>query len=474
MNTMINDNPTKPENSKAFGNLEITRMAPGDQRITIDFSWAGSFKRNELILKVLIKDYKTLNEVYTAVIDEDAEYITINDLRNGTDYLVELEARCRHSGAAAALSHPRLFRTGFVPGTVINYIHPEDYTYNSSGRSPASPSIVRLQDGSLLASHDIFWGEGGQNLTKVFVSRDNGNTWEYLSDIYPCFWGKLFLHKNILYMLGTSTEYGALLIFKSMNLGKTWSKPAHIMDGGSRDEGGPHKAPMPVVNHNGRLWTAIDYGSWSTGGHASGVISIDADQDLMDPENWIATPFLPYSSEWEGTIRGGNPGLLEGNVVVTPEGGLVNILRYHTAGGSPDYGKAVILNIDKDRPGSMLTFGRVIDFPGNMSKFTIQYDKVSKKYYSLVNRVTTDWVSQRNILTLISSHNLFDWKIERDLLNYEDNGWPEDYTKVGFQYVDWIFDGNDIAAVCRTAVNGAYNFHNANHLTFHRFKNFRR
>ena len=74
------------------------------ERITIDFSWEGSFKRNELILKVLIKDYKTLNEVYTAVIDEDAEYITINDLRNGTDYL-ELEARCRHSGAAAALSH---------------------------------------------------------------------------------------------------------------------------------------------------------------------------------------------------------------------------------------------------------------------------------------------------------------------------------------------------------------------------------
>ena len=46
--------------------------------------------------------------------------------------------------------------------------------------------------------------------------------------------------------------------------------------------------------------------------------------------------------------------------------------------------------------------------------------------------------------------------------------------QTGFPYADWIFDGNDIAAVCRTAVNGAYNFHNANHLTFHRFKNFRK
>lgn len=48
----------------------------------------------------------------------------------------------------------------------------------------------------------------------------------------------------------------------------------------------------------------------------------------------------------------------------------------------------------------------------------------------------------------------------------------EDYTKVGFQYADWIFIGDDILAVSRTAINGAYNFHNANYITFHKFKNF--
>lgn len=108
-----------------------------------------------------------------------------------------------------------------------------------------------------------------------------------------------------------------------------------------------------------------------------------------------------------------------------------------------------------------------------MSKFTVRFDEVSKKYYALVNRVTTKNVSQRNILTLTSSTDLLHWKIERDLLNYEDNRWPEDDTKVGFQYPDWIFDGDDISAVSRTAINGAYNYHNANHLTFHRFRNFR-
>ena len=90
-----------------------------------------------------------------------------------------------------------------------------------------------------------------------------------------------------------------------------------------------------------------------------------------------------------------------------------------------------------------------------------------------MNRVTTDCVKQRNTLTIVSSSDLIHWDIVRDVLNFQDNDWPEDYTKVGFQYVDWVFEGEDILALSRTALNGAYNYHNANHLTFHRFKNFR-
>ncbi len=265
---------------------------------------------------------------------------------------------------------------------------------------------------------------------------------------------------------------GRLLIFKSDDLGLSFSEPTTIMAGGCGEKGGPHKAPMPVVNYNGRLWTAIDHGSWLAGGHYSGVVSVSVDANIMNAENWDVSPFLPYSSQWQGAIKGGNPGLLEGNVVVTPKGDLVNLLRYNTVGGTPDYGKAIMLNIDKDNPNAPLTFGKVIDFPGNMSKFTINYNKENKRYYSLVNRVTTDCKKQRNILTLISSENLINWHIQRDILNYEDNGWQEDYTKVGFQYVDWIFSGDDILAASRTAINGAYNFHNANHITFHRIKDF--
>jgi hypothetical protein len=45
-------------------------------------------------------------------------------------------------------------------------------------------------------------------------------------------------------------------------------------------------------------------------------------------------------------------------------------------------------------------------------------------------------------------------------------------SRVGFQYLDWQFDGEDIIAVCRTSWDGI-NYHDANHITFHRLQHFR-
>jgi hypothetical protein len=52
-----------------------------------------------------------------------------------------------------------------------------------------------------------------------------------------------------------------------------------------------------------------------------------------------------------------------------------------------------------------------------------------------------------------------------------------DSEKHAFQYVDWLFEGDDIIAVSRTAYDdgqgGAHRAHDANYLTFHRIANFR-
>lgn len=461
----LSENPTMSADS--FGGVAVTRIAPGDQRASVDFAYYG---KDSAALRFEAELTRSDGSGGMRRFPAAGGTAAAEGLVNGVDYAARIVATDA-SGRLRARSGARLLRAGFVPGVVVNYIHPEDYSYRSSGRSPASPSLVRLPCGALLASHDVFWGGGGQNLTKIFSSEDDGRTWHYLTDVFPCFWGKLFVHRGLLYLLGMSTEYGDLELFRSDDGGAHWSRPAILCKGGDAARGGPHKAPMPVVAHAGRLWSAVDYGCWAKGGHASGVVSVHEDADLMDPASWVVTPFLPFDRNWPGLLPADHPGLLEGNVVVAPDGGLVNFLRYNSA---PSYGKAVKLRVDVDHPAAPLRFEAAVDFPGNMSKFTILRDPVTGRYYSLVNRVTSCETWQRNILTLTSSADLLHWKIERDILNYEDNGWPEDRTKVGFQYVDWIFDGDDLLALSRTAVNGAYNFHNANHITFHRIRNFRK
>ena len=52
-----------------------------------------------------------------------------------------------------------------------------------------------------------------------------------------------------------------------------------------------------------------------------------------------------------------------------------------------------------------------------------------------------------------------------------------DVSKHGFQYLDWLFEGDDMIVASRTAwgegASAAPRQHDANYLTFHRLKDFR-
>jgi len=72
----------------------------------------------------------------------------------------------------------------------------------------------------------------------------------------------------------------------------------------------------------------------------------------------------------------------------------------------------------------------------------------------------------------VRSPDLRRWEI-RSILFYH-----PDVAKHAFQYPEWQFDGEDLIAAVRTAhddgLGGAHNAHDANYLTFHRVKGFRR
>lgn len=360
-------------------------------------------------------------------------------------------------------------------GTTVNYLHPDDEVYAFSGRYLCSPSIVKHPDGYLLASMDLYASASPQNLTLIFRSDDGGETWHYVSELFPCFWGKLFVHRGVLYMLSVSTEYGDLLIGKSTDGGKTFSAPVALLRGYSAllstntktpRRVGVHKAPQSLLYHKGRLYETIEWGSWGVKfRHAAMVMSMDENDDPMKPESWSFSEPVKYNPEWDGVAEDGIAGNLEGTLCASPDGTLYNMMRYETQSKK----KILAYRVNTEDPDAPLEYSHTVEFPANLSKFTIQYDEVSCRYYSVASLRLDEPKTKRNLLSLLSSKDLEHWEVVCDLLDKR----HEDPELVGFQYVDFTFDGDDLIYLCRTAINGAHNFHDANYSTFHRIKNFR-
>lgn len=360
-----------------------------------------------------------------------------------------------------------------VPGIVVDYIPASAEIYIGS------PSICILPNGDYLASHDHF-GTGStehkQALTAVFRSTDKGRTWKKISEINGQFWSNLFVHNGALFIMGTWKHHGNLIIRRSDDGGFTWSNPVSGSTGLIR-EGEYHTAPMPMVIHNGRIWRAVENArSYTTQWgirYGATMFSAPVGSDLLNASSWINTNSLAYDSAYlDGRFRG----WLEGNAVVTPEGKIVNILRVSTT--DPGRDLAAIVKISDD--GLKAEFDPsegFIDFAGGARKFSIRYDEKSRRYWTIFNLITEEFKnmnagSVRNILAIKSSPDLKNWTIHTVLLRHPD------VKKHGFQYIDWQFDGRDIIFLSRTAFDdefgGAHNYHDANYLTFHRIKNYKK
>jgi len=322
-----------------------------------------------------------------------------------------------------------------------------------------SPSLAVLLDGRYVASHDFFGPGTSYDETGIFGSDDRGKTWTPLGRLKGQWWSNLFIHRGDLYILGVSERYGSVVIRRSRDGGRTWTTPDDEKTGRLTEGNGYHCAPMPVVEHAGRLWRAMEDngagGGW--GNHFRAIMmSCPTDVDLLDRDSWT---FSEPLSGREVVPRG----WLEGNAVVTPDQKIVNILRIGQRGSE----KAAIVRVTED--GRSSTFDPktdIVDFPGGANKFTIRYDKVSKRYWSLVNKEANP-AAYRNVLMLTSSADLQTWRVESILLRHRDSQYH------GWQYPDWHFEGDDIIAVSRTAWDGAHRAHDANFMTFHRIKNFR-
>lgn len=356
-----------------------------------------------------------------------------------------------------------------VPGVVVHHQPQAGKIY------VGSPGLVRVDESTLVAKCDEF-GPGSTEyvhaVTHVFRSTDNGATWSCVASIDGLFWSNVFLHGGMLYQIGTTHHHGNLVILQSADHGITWSSPENSQRGLLR-EGEYHTAPMPMVEHQGRLWRAVEEAG---GGKKWGIryrammMSAPLDADLLDATSWEFTPYLAGQTDW---LDGKFGGWLEGNAVVDPQGRLVNLLRVEVPQGGI---AALAAYRDENSPLGFDPKTDFISLPGGAKKFTVRFDATSGRYWSLVNDVPDEYRGQRaslvrNRMSLVSSADLRHWRVERKLLEHPD------VAKHAFQYPDWIFDGDNILALVRTAfddgMGGAHRAHDANLLTFHVVKRFR-
>ena len=344
----------------------------------------------------------------------------------------------------------------------------------------SNAAITILPDGTYLASCT---GVASSKYPSFFQSRDKGETWTnvYVEN-YPVNgvvnYLSLFVHKGALYILGCTKDGTNMMIQRSDDGGRTWTVPSDA-NSGLISTDVFHGAVVPVVESKGRRWRAAERarGTDYSKNHPV-VLSCPVDADLLKASNWtIASELVERDWNYDGHTF---TSFIEGNAVVGKDGEVYDILRANASTTTEVAAKVRVTSATK------LDFKEsdFINMPGGGKKFVIRYDSVSDMYWALTNPAedTTYFHSgmyyrgldkglMRNWLVLCCSRDLVNWEMHRTIVYCADPFFH------GYQYADWMFDGNDIIAVCRTGAPEERGLpsrqHDANLFTFHKIKNFR-
>ena len=340
--------------------------------------------------------------------------------------------------------------------------------------------ITLLPDGNLLSA--CTGAKEGDRLS-MFRSTDHGATWEPFGEYSSAVnlienYTSFFVLGGDVYLFGVAADREGLRISRSSDNGRTWTVPEDASSG-LLLTGKYHTAQVPCIVSGGRVWRACETYSEDDASKNPFVLSAPVDADLLDASSWTVTNTVTATSYYIGEERISS--LIEGNVVEAPDGSVVNLIRSNCATSS-NY--ATLLHVNGTTDLAYDAASDWVAMPGGGKKFTVRYDAVSGLYWSLTNPHTEgDFVHEgiyaeglpmslrRNRLVLVSSEDLRTWTERATVLSDPDPFFH------GFQYADWVVDGNDLAVVVRAAFpekRGLPNRqHDANKLIFLNVKDFR-
>jgi hypothetical protein len=339
--------------------------------------------------------------------------------------------------------------------------------------SMGDPTMTILPSGDYLAACRSYFD--GKSVIRILKSKDKGLTWSYITELPEVGFFNFFILNHSVYIMGTKGGFNEMIVRRSDDEGETWTTPNDSKTGWLTQTKNYHSASVSTVFHNGRVWRAFeDNIPKGERFFRAFMMSAPINSNLLDASNWTFSEALPYNNSWLGDSVEFK-GWFEGNAVVTPDGKIVDILRVETQ----KYNEmAAIIHFSDD--GKKAFFdpkNDIISFPGGEKKFTIQFDSISGKYWTLSNCIFKEDYGKehggllRNRVVLSYSADLYNWNVKDTLISLPDAHFH------GYQYLDWRIDGKDIVAVSRTASGTSRGLprrqHDANYFTFHRFANFR-
>lgn len=154
------------------------------------------------------------------------------------------------------------------------------------------PALVRLADGTWIATVEMSGHRGEGRKLLVHRSVDAGTSWTRAAEVDAPDTASLFEVGGALYVIGVDAQgvglSGPLVIRRSVDRGTTWTEPRDAKSGRFDDTWtfGLTRAP-PVVSNGRVLWPAhrkkYEDGAFA---HDAFVCSADVTTDLLDVASW--------------------------------------------------------------------------------------------------------------------------------------------------------------------------------------------
>lgn len=315
--------------------------------------------------------------------------------------------------------------------------------------------------------------------SQFFRSSDGGLTWSASSAVTG-YCMTLFNVGSDIYAMTLTEQHGSVQIRKSTDDGLTWGTATTLLTQGTAGaEPNYYVVPPAPLITGGRVYVPI------TNTPDASVSFVDdckvtllhaaTSDDLTNIASWTHSGHVQLSG---GVTTGDTEvGFWEPNILFDKNGDCKIVCRVKS---DLRLNLSAVIDVTLGASASLSynTSTGIRTMPGGHVFFKVLIDPVTDNYLSITTRNTlgnssVTQYNQRTILSMIQSEDLSTWTQVADIVR--EPQFDTDYKAytAGWQYSDWLFDGDDIIGIIRVGEHDiAINHHQASAIYFYRIKDY--